>query len=335
MVVSMLRLALRTTPVRVAFRRAISSSAFSQPASPSATGAWARRFGYSSALAGGVGFAVFQLTSVDCEGDNKHVAESSVLTPEFMRKCAYEAMGTGLIVLLGCGGVAASKYVSSGLTLGGASIMWGLSVSLAVYATRDVSGAHLNPAITAALAYHKPDAFAPSLAPYYIASQIVGGAAAGALNYAVFSRGIRAFEVKEGITRGSPVSTASFSGAFGMVPNPAVMKGPAAALPTEVLATSVLSYMVFNLTDAKSTVPPDAAPVLIGSTVAVLVSVFGPVTGAGMNPARDLGPRLITALVGWKGAALVSAPVYTVGPIIGAVLGGAVHGYLSQRPEKE
>jgi len=49
-----------------------------------------------------------------------------------------------------------------------------------------------------------------------------------------------------------------------------------------------------------------------------LVGMFGPVTGCGMNPARDLGPRLITALAGWKGAAFSPGwPIYTVGPLIG------------------
>ena len=59
----------------------------------------------------------------------------------------------------------------------------------------------------------------------------------------------------------------------------------------------------------------------VGSTVAGLICTFGPVTGCGMNPARDLGPRLVTLLTGWGGAALTASWCYTLGPCVGACLG--------------
>lgn len=248
-------------------------------------------------------------------------AQPSAVT---LKKLAHEAIGTGLIVLLGCGSVCSVKYLSSGMTLGGVSIIWGSAVALAVYGTRDASGAHLNPAVTAALAVHRPESTPPALAIAYMGAQTLGASLAAALNYSVFSKAIAAFEAKEGLIRGTPASAASFSGAFGMTPNPLVLRAPG-ALATEVLATGVLTYLVFALTDPASTVPPAAAPALIGATVTTLVSVFGPVTGAGMNPARDLGPRLVTFLSGWKGAALQGAPIYTLGPILGAVLGGGLY----------
>jgi glycerol uptake facilitator protein len=242
-----------------------------------------------------------------------------------LKKLAHEAIGTGLIVLLGCGSVCSVKYLGSGMTLGGVSIIWGTGVALAVYGTRDASGAHLNPAVTVALAVHRPQSTPPALAIAYVGAQTLGASLAAALNYAVFSRAIAAFEAKEGVVRGTPASAASYAGAFGMVPNPLALRAPGAAFATEVLATSVLTYLVFSLTDPASSVPPAAAPALIGATVTTLVSVFGPVTGAGMNPARDLGPRLVTLLSGWKGAALQGAPIYTIGPIVGAVLGGGMY----------
>lgn len=252
----------------------------------------------------------------------------ATITPELLHKLKHEAMGTGIIVLLGCGLVASSKFLGSGMNLGGAALGWGTAVALAVYATRDQSGAHLNPAITTALAVFKPDAFAPSLAPLYIGAQIFGGAAAAALNYAVFSQAIKAVEKRDGVVRGAPGSYSVPAGAFGLIPNPSALRAPG-ALGAEVLATSVLTYMVFQLTDPRSTVPPDAAPVLIGGTVMTLVAVFGPVCGAGMNPARDLGPRLVTLAAGWRGAALHGVGVYTVGPVLGALLGGWAHGQLN------
>ena len=72
-------------------------------------------------------------------------------------------------------------------------------------------------------------------------------------------------------------------------------------------------------------VPGAAGPALVGASVSCLICVFGAVTGCGMNPARDIGPRLITLCAGWGKAALTAAPVYTIGPIIGAILGGALH----------
>eukprot|EP00658_Telonema_sp_P-2_P061955 TRINITY_DN5060_c0_g1_i6.p1 TRINITY_DN5060_c0_g1~~TRINITY_DN5060_c0_g1_i6.p1 ORF type:complete len:118 (-),score=11.01 TRINITY_DN5060_c0_g1_i6:365-718(-) len=110
-----------------------------------------------------------------------------------------------------------------------------------------------------------------------------------------------------------------------MVPNTALLRTPVGAVATEIWATGVFGFLVFGLTDPRNSVPDAASPVLIGATVASLVAVYGPMTGCGLNPARDLGPRLVTALTGWKGAALRSAWVYTAGPTVGAVLGGAAY----------
>merc|ERR1712107_846050 len=66
-------------------------------------------------------------------------------------------------------------------------------------------------------------------------------------------------------------------------------------------------------------------PVLIGSVVAVLITIFGPLTGCGMNPARDLGPRLVSFAAGWGSVAWSHWWIYTLGPVVGAVLGGAFY----------
>lgn len=282
---------------------------------------------------GGVGGAALVLAarpSAACEAaPPSPVPSTSALAREHLPALVHEALGTGLIVLLGCGGVASVKYLGSGMSLGGASVMWGTAVTLAVYATRDVSGAHLNPAVTTALAVLKPDAFSPALAPLYIGAQVAGAAGAAGLNYALFRRAIAAFEAKEGLKRGAAGSASSFAGAFGLVPNAAAVRVPG-ALGAEVLATGALSYLIFALGDPASTTPPGAVPALVGASVAALVSVFGPVSGACMNPARDLGPRLVTALAGWRGAALSHAWLYTAGPIAGAVAGGALQQYVSR-----
>jgi glycerol uptake facilitator protein len=252
------------------------------------------------------------------------VPASSPPTPAAsLRACAHEALGTGLIVLLGCGSVCSAKYLASGLSLGGASLTWGAAVALAVFATRDASGAHLNPAVTAALAVHRPEAVPPAMAGAYMAAQTLGAAGAAALNYAVFSRAICAHEAAVGLPRGAPGSAAAYAGAFALLPGP--LRSAPSALAAEALATSALVYLVFALTDLQSSTPPAAAPALIGAAVTALVSVFGPVCGAGMNPARDLGPRLVVLAAGWRGEGLRGLPIYTLGPLAGAIAGGGLY----------
>jgi glycerol uptake facilitator protein len=273
-------------------------------------------------------------------GSTKAWCEPAVLkssqpkpTPTQSSKLLAEAVGTAIIVQGGCGVVCALKFAGSNLGSFGISAVWGASVCLAVYATRHISGAHLNPAVTAALV--ACDKFPAEEAPLYVAAQCAGATIAGAANYLIFAAGIAASEARDKIVRSTPRSTATFAGAFGMVPNSALL-GPVGALAAEVWMTAVLAFLIFAITDDKGTVPPDAAPALIGASVMTLVSVFGPVTGCGMNPARDLGPRLVTALAGWGGAAATSAWIYTLGPVAGAIIGGKFYClvYAEQAEEK-
>ncbi|KAL1523574.1 hypothetical protein AB1Y20_018510 [Prymnesium parvum] len=242
--------------------------------------------------------------------------------PPLWHKCIAEAFGTGMIVQLGCGVVCAHLYAGSAIGPGAIAAVWGFSVALAAHLTHRISGAHLNPAVTTALTVTGKSPVED--APAYIFSQCVGAAIASAVNYVIFSAGIAAMEVEKKIVRGTAASTASFNGAFGMVPNPRLLT-PAAAFAAEVWMTAILVFSIFAIGDPNGGVPSAAAPVFVGATVAALVTVFGPVTGSGMNPARDLGPRLVTLLAGWGAAATTSWWVYTLGPITGAVLGGMAY----------
>eukprot|EP00041_Stephanoeca_diplocostata_P032739 m.1057037 g.1057037 ORF g.1057037 m.1057037 type:complete len:251 (-) comp24204_c2_seq2:183-935(-) len=124
--------------------------------------------------------------------------------PTLLQKCAAEALGTGIIVGPGCAVICAIKYCNAPIGLFGIAAGFGVAVTLAVYATRDVSGAHLNPAVTCALAVNNPNACPSSLVLPYVAAQFFGATVASAVNYAFYGQAIRAFESAQSIVRSSP-----------------------------------------------------------------------------------------------------------------------------------
>ena len=100
-----------------------------------------------------------------------------------------------------------------------------------------------------------------------------------------------------------------------------------AALGVETLATAVLTLAIFGLTDENNTgVSPQAVPALIGACIVVLICTFGPLTQAGMNPARDFSPRIVALVAGWPVDVCFQAGwwVYVVGPMVGAQLGAGL-----------
>ena len=156
-----------------------------------------------------------------------------------------------------------------------------------MYATRDVSGAHLNPAITMHLVVNDGLDLMNVAVPY-IASQIAGATIAGGINYAMYRSGIQALHVAENkIKRGTAASNALFNGAFHMIPNKKLVTTTPGALVVEACLTGCLVFMISALTDQEKTVPSIYAPTLVGTVVAALVIPGAPLTGCGMNPARE------------------------------------------------
>lgn len=253
--------------------------------------------------------------------------------PTLARQCVAEATGTFLIVLFGCGSVAAAIFASAQVGIWQVAAVWGWAVAIAIYATASISGAHLNPAISLALAVRRP---ARKLLPYW-GAQLAGAVMAGVVNLLIFQPLIIRFEAANSIVRGSAASVLSAS-AFGeYFPNPGMFPGesfisPLAACLIEAWGTSVLAFVIFAFSDERNRVfgpHRELAPLVIGFTVSVLISLYAPLTQAGWNPARDLGPRLVAALAGW-GSVAIPGPqngfwVYIVGPMLGAVAGGWLH----------
>ena len=256
---------------------------------------------------------------------------------------AGEVLGTFLLVLFGTGSVACAVLTGALQGLWQVAVVWGFGVTIAIYCSAALSGAHLNPAVSLAFAVLRPESFPRQrMLPYWLA-QLTGAVMAGLVVWAVFAPFLARFELKEGLTRGAAGSerAAMIFGEyfpnpaiFGTGPEAAVLVSPLAAMLVEALGTAVLVVVIFALSDPYNRAAPEPTlvPFFIGFTVAVLISLFAPVTQAGWNPARDFGPRLVALLAGY-GTIAIPGPqggfwIYIVGPMIGAVAGGALHKFV-------
>jgi len=229
-------------------------------------------------------------------------------------------VGTGLITLLGTGTASAATYTAAQAGIWQVAITVGSAVGLSIYCTAAISGGHLNPAVTVALALFR--GFPKSKILPYVAAQVVGATVGALINLLCYSRAIVAFEAAKGLARGSAAAVASAPGClfFSLGGN---LASSTAATIIEALQQAILTFVILCLT-AKSNVAVSRTQTcgLVGLTAAVLISVFGPLTCAGFNPARDIGPRIVAACAGWGSHAFKHWWVYTLGPLLGTVAGG-------------
>jgi glycerol uptake facilitator protein len=269
--------------------------------------------------------------------------------PVSLRTLLAESLGMFILILFGCGAVHAAVLTGSQSGLWQVAIIWGMGVALAVYCVGGVSGAHINPAITIALATWR--GFAWSKVIPYIVAQLLGAMLAAALLFVIYGPTLREKEDKLGVKRGElgSIITASCYGEYYPAPggvltaegkwsdaNWEVFQARATflqAFVAEVFGTAVLTLVVFAVSDPKNLAAPSGylAPLVVGLTVAALISVTAPLTQCCLNPARDFGPRLFAFLAGW-GSAAIPGPnghgiitVYIVAPILGAILGGGLY----------
>ena len=210
------------------------------------------------------------------------------------------------------------------------AMIWGVGVTLAIYITRHLSCAHLNPAVSLGMVI--AGRMDRRKLPLYLLGQFGGGTLAGATLYSVFCKSISAFEAGQSIARGTAASVRSAMMFGEYFPNPSAPLDPAQvslplAFSVEALGTFLLVTIIFFLTEDCNVGRPssDIAPVFIGLTVMGIVSVVAPLTQAGLNPARDFGPRLVSYLAGW-GQVAIPGPrggfleVYILGPLVGGSL---------------
>src|SRR6266566_5526489 len=214
-----------------------------------------------------------------------------------------EFIGTALLVFVGAGSVPAilllesgTKAPFSGADLGFISMAFGLVVVAMVYTVGKVSGCHINPAVTFALAATKR--FPWSEVPLYWGAQLVGGIAGAFAMWASF--GTRALDLGYG---------------FGVVHFDHAVTAWGSAMFIEALGTAILLFTILGIVDSRS--PEGWAGLVIGLVIVAIIITVGPVTNASLNPARAIGPLFVTTIHGgvhnWTQQFLAYIPANLIG----------------------
>jgi glycerol uptake facilitator protein len=228
-----------------------------------------------------------------------------------------ETVGTALLILLGDGVVAAvllskSKAQNSGWIV--IAFGWGMAVMLAVYAVGQFTGAHLNPAVT--LGFWINGNIEGGDVPKYLIGEFLGAFIGASLVLAAYWDHFRE-------TEDPGLKLAVFS------TGPAIRNYPM-NLITEIIGTFVLVfgvYAIFKVGGAGGDLSAGLGPVLVAFLVLGIGLSLGGPTGYAINPARDLGPRIIHAIlpIAGKGSSDWS---YSWIPVVGPLIGGALGGIL-------
>jgi MIP family channel proteins len=206
-----------------------------------------------------------------------------------------EFIGTFTLVLIAAGAVIINDIYSSSLGLIGIAVASGLVVMVMVCAIGNISGAHINPAVTLAMLITQKINALDSM--FYVLSQAAGAILASFVLLSIFPDAVTS--VKIGTNNlGSGVS-----------------------LETGIIVEAILTFiLVFTIlgTAISTQAQTGFAAFAIGMVVLLAILIGGPITGASMNPARSLGPALVSGC--W-----VNQLVYLIGPVIGAMLAGLIH----------
>ncbi|WP_460606449.1 MIP/aquaporin family protein [Jatrophihabitans fulvus] len=242
--------------------------------------------------------------------------------PTTKAELAAEFFGTMILILFGCGVVA--QVVAGGEGLGdhdSISWAWGLGVMLGIFVAGRVSGAHLNPAVTVALAAFQGFP-ARKIAPYVVA-QFLGAFVAALLVRWNYSEVLAKFD---------PTNTIKSQGVFSTLPgNGGLPVSELGALRDQIIGTAILVFLIFAITDVRNSPPlANLAPLIIGLLVVAIGMAWGTDAGYAINPARDFGPRLASFFTGYGGAMRDQYGnlyfwVPIVGPLIGGLVGGALY----------
>lgn len=216
-----------------------------------------------------------------------------------MKKYTAEFIGTFILIFVGTGSVVVHQQLGGALGLTGIAMVWGFAIIALIYAFGDISGTHLNPAVTVSFAVDKR--FEWKEVPPYVIAQFAGALSASLLLHFLFPE-----NKTLGITQPSGSETQAF-----------IME----AVMTFILMLVILRVSV----GAKE--KGITAGIAIGGTVWVLVLFGGPVCGTGLNPTRSIAPAIVTGN-------FQSLWLYIVAPFAGALTAVFVHKFL-HTPEQD
>jgi glycerol uptake facilitator protein len=233
--------------------------------------------------------------------------------PGLGRRILAEAIGTALLVLFGAGAVVAARAVDhvpgSYPALGFVALAFGAAVTLAILVFGGTSGAHINPAVTLALAVFRWFPWR-DVGPY-IAAQLTGAGAGAAGIVVIF---------------GAAPAGAARVGATTLGDGVSFVGGVAA----ETLGTFLLMLTLTALAVDPRARPGVAGPG-IGLAVTTEILLIGPLTGGSVNPARTFGPYLVTTLLD-ADTPWAQFPVYLMGPVLGSILGTGAYVVIARPP---
>ncbi|NXU04286.1 AQP9 protein, partial [Buphagus erythrorhynchus] len=253
----------------------------------------------------------------------RSLKEKFSLKNSLAKEALSEFLGTFILIALGCGCV--GQAVLSRGAHGGpmtVSVGFAMAVTIAVYVSGGVSGGHINPAVSLAMCV--TGRLKWTKLPIYILAQLLGAFVGAAAVFGIYYNAFMEYsDGKLEVT--GPNATAQI---FATYPAPylSLINGFA----DQVMSTAVLLLAIFAIFDTKNnSVPKGLEPIAVGLLIIVLTCSLGMNSGCAMNPARDLGPRLFTAIAGWGMEVFTAGNnwwwVPIVAPLLGGVLGAMIY----------
>jgi glycerol uptake facilitator protein len=237
-----------------------------------------------------------------------------------------EVIGTFMMCFFGIGAVTVTSLFGAMTGPFQIGMIWGVTIAIAIYVTRHLSGAHFNPAVSVAMVVS--GRLKIRELPAYLVGQFAGAFAAGLALWGLFADSVMKWLADSGVTMMAKSAASSIW--CEVFPNTsAALVSNVVGACAEGLGVFILVLVIFSLTETENTGRPSSmlAPLFIGLTITIIIGTVGPLTNAGLNPARDLGPRLVGFMVGFGNLAFSwdAILVYTVGPLVGGVVAALLY----------
>ncbi|KAI6103079.1 aquaporin-like protein [Pisolithus croceorrhizus] len=245
----------------------------------------------------------------------------------YIRESAAEFLGTMILIIFGCGGNCQAVLSSNTADYLSLSFGWAVGIALGALVCRGSCG-HINPAVTLALASLRN--FEWGKVPYYILAQLLGALCGGGIVYANYHHAINAYE------GGSNIRTISGTGDL-FATYAADYMTSLSCFFSEFLASAMLIIPILVVTDKRNEpIPVWLVPATVFIALLGISLALGMDTGFAVNPARDLGPRILTAMVGYGKDVFTYRNQYwlwcpILGPILGMQVGGMAYELLAHK----